>query len=208
MLPAVPIYFIHLGGETMWSKVSCLRKQHNNKETNLAFNQQPAVCWSKVRWKVWHASHYSPPCLIFTLCVMLAPTKAIFFTCRLMRQLWRKDTSKGQWLKLTGLFALIYSGALRAPKARARGAPLIRDFGKPISARKFGLVMTSLRPTDRPPVRTYAPPCKPMWNETLKPCAATRVNFSAGNCVANCAAARVCLAGSCIANCVWEKNKK
>ena len=54
------------------------------------------------------------------------------------------------------------SGAPRAPKARARGAPLIRDFGKPISARKFGLVMTSLRPTDRPPVRTYAPPCKPM----------------------------------------------
>ena len=41
------------------------------------------------------------------------------------------------------------------PKARARGAPLIRDFGKPISARKFGLVMTSLRPTDRRPyVRT------------------------------------------------------
>ena len=96
----------------------------------------------------------------------------------------------------------VYSGA-----PRARGAPLIRDFGKPISARKFGLVMTSLRPTDRPPVRTYAPPCKPMWNETLKPCAATQVNFSAGNCVANCAAARVCLAGSCIANCVWEKNK-
>ena len=55
-----------------------------------------------------------------------------------------------------------YSGALHALKARARGAPLIRDFGKPISARKIGLVMTSLRPTARPPVRTYAPPCKPM----------------------------------------------
>ena len=105
----------------------------------------------------------------------------------------------------TVVHQIFFSGAPRAP---SRGAPLIRDFGKPISARKFGLVMTSLRPTDRPPVRTYAPPCKPMWNETLKPCAATRVNFSAGNCVANCAAARVCLAGSCIANCVWEKNKK
>ena len=57
---------------------------------------------------------------------------------------------------------LICSGAPRAPKALARGAPLIRDFGKPISTRKFGLVMTLLRPTDRPPVRTYAPPCKPM----------------------------------------------
>ena len=45
---------------------------------------------------------------------------------------------------------LVYS---RAP--RVRGAPLIRDFGKPISVRKFGLVLTSLRqPTDRPCVRT------------------------------------------------------
>ena len=35
-----------------------------------------------------------------------------------------------------------------------------------------------MRPTDRPTAdRTYAPPCKPMWNETLKTCAATRVFF-------------------------------
>ena len=31
--------------------------------------------------------------------------------------------------------------------------------------------------------------------------------FSAGKCMSNCAAGRVCLAGSCIANCVCEKKK-
>ena len=32
--------------------------------------------------------------------------------------------------------------------------------------------------------------------------------FSAGKCMANCAAARICLAESCIANSVWEKPKQ
>ena len=40
-----------------------------------------------------------------------------------------------------------------AEGARAR-TPSVRDFGKPTSARNFGLVMTSL-PSDRPPDRTY-----------------------------------------------------
>ena len=39
-------------------------------------------------------------------------------------------------------------------KVRVRGPPSVRDFGKPTSARNFGLVMTSL-PSDRPPDRTY-----------------------------------------------------
>ena len=39
-------------------------------------------------------------------------------------------------------------------KARTHGPPQVRDFGKPTSARNFGLVMTLL-PSNRPPDRTY-----------------------------------------------------
>ena len=39
-------------------------------------------------------------------------------------------------------------------KAHAHGPPQVRDFGKPTSARNFGLVMTS-PPSNRPPDRTY-----------------------------------------------------
>ena len=45
--------------ETMWSKVSCLMKQHSNEETNLASKQRPSdpptTFWSKVR----RANHYN-----------------------------------------------------------------------------------------------------------------------------------------------------
>ena len=69
-----------------------------------------------------------------------------------------------------------YSGAPRAPKARARGAPLLRKYGNP-SIREI-LVMTSsydrpsdrptVRPSDRPTVRTSTPSCKPKSNVILQ----------------------------------------
>ena len=54
-----------------------------------------------------------------------------------------------------------YSGAPRAPKARARGAPLVRKYGNP-SIRE-NLVMTSpyARPYVRTYVRTYVRPSTP-----------------------------------------------
>ena len=64
------------------------------------------------------------------------------------------------------------SGAPRAPKARARGAPLLRKYGNP-SIREI-LVMTSSydrptdRPSDRPTVRTSTPSCKPKSNVILQ----------------------------------------
>ena len=46
----------------MWSKVSCLRKQHSNEETNLASNQRPSDP-PTVRSKVRRANHHTtaPP---------------------------------------------------------------------------------------------------------------------------------------------------
>ena len=64
--------------------------------------------------------------------------------------------------------------------------------------------MTSL-PSDRPTVRTlvHVSQCEMRHsNPVLQP-----GFFSAGNCMANCAAVCVCLAGSCNANCVKKKTK-
>ena len=68
------------------------------------------------------------------------------------------------------------SGAPGAPKAHARGAPLLRKYGNP-SIREI-LVMTSSydrptdrptdRPSDRPTVRTSTPSCKPKSNVILQ----------------------------------------
>ena len=56
----VPIYKPGLR-ETMWSKVSCLRKQHSNAETNLASNQR--LSDPTVRSKVGRTNHHTttPP---------------------------------------------------------------------------------------------------------------------------------------------------
>ena len=63
------------------------------------------------------------------------------------------------------------------------------DFGKPISATKFGLVMSSVRPTDRRPyVRTLLHVSQCEMRHSKK-----------------CGSARFFTAGSCIANCVLEK---
>ena len=42
----------------MWSKVSCLKKQHENEETNLASNHQPSDLPSKSLIEVRLANHY------------------------------------------------------------------------------------------------------------------------------------------------------
>ena len=53
--------------------------------------------------------------------------------------------------------AFMFLAELRA-RRRARGAPLIRDFGKPMYAKNFGYDIT-VRPAY---VRTSAPLCKPL----------------------------------------------
>ena len=63
-----------------------------------------------------------------------------------------------------------------APRARI---PIAKRFWQTHLCEKFGFGydVTAVRQADRPTVRTYAPSCNSMSNETLKPCAATRVFF-------------------------------
>ena len=73
-------------------------------------------------------------------------------------RLMKSTASESGQLGFISIDKLIFSGAPRAPKARARGAPLLRKYGNP-SIREI-LVMTSSydRPTDRPTDRPYVRP--------------------------------------------------
>ena len=131
-LSSVPIYTPRRR-ETMWSKVSCLRKQHSNEETNLASNQRPSDP-PTVRSKVRRANHYTtaPPCDVMVrykywagaMCICLEKRaavqtlKVIFdilpflrFETALVKQ-WRRRWLFSQGVeKLIGETVFLYSSA-------------------------------------------------------------------------------------------------
>ena len=67
----------------------------------------------------------------------------------------------GVWI-FSGTVLTIIIAELRAPEARTRGAPLIRDFGKPMYAKNFGYDVTVRPAYIRLSVRPSAPLCKPL----------------------------------------------